>query len=70
MLEVRIDTATLVRLGNEIHAGMHVLRKLREAGVPATGVLFPTGVESGVLSMHDDVTFGETVYTWNPETPE
>ena len=65
MIEVRIPAERLVRFGNEVHAGMHVLKALREAGVPAVGVLYVQGVESGVLSIEfEDLAMDEWVYRW------
>lgn len=68
MIEVRIPAARLVRFGNEVHAGMHVLKTLREAGVPVVGVLYPQGVESGVLEIErDDLALDEWVYRWREQ---
>ena len=65
MIEVRIPTTKLDAFGNEVHANMHVLAALREAGVPATGVLGLRGVENGVLEIEcDDLAADEIVYRW------
>lgn len=66
-------TATMVvvlvesRHTNPIHQGLHVLERLRGAGVPVLGVLWPEGVESGVLSIEPpDLDSGATPYRWQP----
>ena len=65
MIEVRIPAERLVRFGNDVHAGIHVLRTLRDAGVPAVGVLYVQGVERGVLEIEfDDLAMDEWVYRW------
>ena len=65
MIEVRIPAERLVRFGNEIHAGMHVLKALQDAGIPAVGVLYVQGVENGVLEIErDDLAMDEWVYRW------
>lgn len=63
-------TTVLVDLKHEnpIHQGMHVLMRLRDAGVPVIGVLWPMGVESGVLSVGvPDLADGIVEYVWRPE---
>jgi hypothetical protein len=53
---------------NPIHQGMFVLQRLRDAGVPVLGHLWPMGVESGVLSVGaPDLADGVVTYTWEPE---
>lgn len=50
---------------NPIHQGMFVLQRLRDAGVPVIGVLWPMGVESGVLSVGvPDLADGIVEYVW------
>lgn len=67
MIEVRIEKRRLDAFGNEVHAGMHILDRLREAGVPIRGVLGPVVPESGVLSCEiDDLGLEEYVYRWTP----
>lgn len=52
---------------NPIHQGMHVLARLRDAGVPVVGALWPMGVESGVLVIEPaDLVDGITVWRWKP----
>ena len=65
MIEVRIPVAALDRLDNEVHKGMHVLGKLRDAGMPVEGVLYVRGVRTGVLEVEfDDLATEEWVYRW------
>ena len=65
MIEVRIPAERLVRFGNEVHAGMHVLATLRDAGIPAVGVLYVQGVKAGKLEIEfDDLAMDEWVYRW------
>lgn len=53
---------------NPIHQGMYVLQRLRDAGVPVIGVLWPMGVESGVLSIEPpDLAEGITIYSWKED---
>jgi hypothetical protein len=54
---VNIDTVS----DQPVHQGLAVLAQLRRAGVPATGVLRPTGVEYGELRVTDG-----KVYEWVP----
>jgi hypothetical protein len=53
---------------NPIHQGMHVLARLRAAGVPVIGHLWPMGVESGSLTVGvPDLADGVVEYVWRPE---
>lgn len=50
---------------NPVLFGLHVLTKLRDAGVPAIGVLWPAGVESGTLSVEPpDLVDGSVTWSW------
>lgn len=65
-IEVRISAASLARFENEVHKGMHILQKLRDAGIPVVGVLFPLSVMSGVLETEfDDLASDEWVFRWH-----
>ena len=67
MIEVRIEKRRLDAFGNEVHASMHVLNQLRQAGVPIRGVLGPVVPDRGVLSCEiDDLGLEEYVYRWTP----
>lgn len=49
-------TVTVKRLSDQdILHGQRVLNELRSAGVPVLGVLWPTGVEGGKLTIAGDV---------------
>lgn len=52
---------------NEISSGTEVLRRLRNAGVPVIGNIWPHGVERGRLITTTDTAFGEYVFTWEDE---
>lgn len=65
MITTTLDPA---RFDNPIHSGMHVLGKLREAGIPAIGVLYPVGVEWGALTLSaPDLADGSVTYSWAEE---
>jgi len=67
MTEVRIPAAELTRFNNDVHWGTYVLGKLRDAGIPVTGVLFPLSIESGTLTTYrDDLAVDEFVWQWSP----
>ncbi len=66
MINLTLDTTRLS--DNPVHRGMNVLDQMRRAGIPATGVLYPEGVESGVLSISaPDLCTGEVLVTWAPD---
>lgn len=64
MVTITVTRQQLVVLDHDIHIGNHTLRALREVGVPVIGVLWPMGVESGVLSMRVDSLTEDMVWTW------
>jgi hypothetical protein len=66
MIEVRIEPKTWVWLDHDVHRGTYLLNKLREAGVPVLGAVWPTGVERGRLTSSTDETFGDLVWEWVP----
>ena len=45
--------------------GTHMVGRLKEAGVPVTGVLWPSGVENGEL--RSTVSVEGTTYEWEGE---
>ncbi len=62
MITVVVDTS---RQPNPVHLGLAVLGELRRRGVPVVGVLWPVGVEWGVLTVvGPDLLSGEVEYTW------
>jgi hypothetical protein len=63
MIEVKIEAHEVARATNDIHIGTRALERLRAAGVPVKGNLFPIGVERGRLTVYEDL-FGDTVYEW------
>lgn len=70
-IEVRVPADFLAAQGpNNVARGIQVVNRLKEAGIPVQGVLFPEGVEHGALVIYNDTMFGDTVYCWRPEIPE
>lgn len=69
MIEVRITPAELNRFDNEVLKGDHVLKKLRKAGIPVIGVLWPRGASGGGLTMVTDDA-GGLHFTWAGTPPE
>jgi hypothetical protein len=70
MVEVHIDR-DLYRTRfneNDVLLGIHTLERLREAGIPAEGVLFVRGVSSGRLEVEaeDDLVGNNWIYRWYP----
>jgi hypothetical protein len=63
-IEVVIDSERIAKARTSIDLGMDVLKRLRAAGIPAEGHLWPQKVESGVLHMRFDAMFGDQVWTW------
>ena len=52
---------------NDVQFGQILMGRLRDAGVPVIGTLFPRGVESGRLEMEtDDLASDDLVYRWYP----
>ena len=66
MIEVTIPSTVLIGFPNDIHVGMVVLERLRAAGVPARGDLWPLGVSEGRLSSEFDSLTEDLVYRWEP----
>jgi hypothetical protein len=64
MVEVTIPEYRLKQRTNEVLKGQLMLQELREALVPVTGVLFPTGVSWGTLSI-TTAESGDTVLRWD-----
>lgn len=62
MTEVRIDPSHYD--DQPVLVGVRALEKLREAGVPVVGTLWPMGVTEGELVSRIDPMFGEITFTW------
>lgn len=60
--EIKIDPAFYN--DQPVLIGVEVLKKLRAAGVPVVGTLWPMGVTEGELISHIDPMFGEITFTW------
>lgn len=61
MIEVSISRAKLIAFDNDVHAGMHILNRLREAGIPVVGTIGVRWVENGVLEVEDDELASEDI---------
>jgi len=68
VIEVRIPVADVDRHENEVLRGQVVLTRLRDAGIPAYGILWLRGVAHGVLRMWKDDLFDDIVYQWEDAT--
>lgn len=70
MIEVRIDRDLYASRFNEndVLLARYTLEQLREAGIPAEGILFVRGVTSGRLTVEaeDDLIGNEWIYRWVP----
>lgn len=64
MVEVTIPEYRMKQRDNEVLKGQLMLQELREAMVPVTGVLFPTGVSWGTLSF-TKADNGDMVLRWD-----
>ncbi len=67
MIKVTISYAEMQRLGHpypEVLKTLHLMKQLREAGIPIVGVLSIDGVETGKLTMYRDQIFQDWVYEW------
>jgi hypothetical protein len=69
MIEVRIPLDKISH-DNSVLNGQYILNRLREAGVPMMGVLFPLGASSGALVSFLEPMFGEMVYRWSDDIPK
>lgn len=64
MIEVRIPALKIVQLEHDIHIVNYVMKQLKEAGVPVTGVVLPR-VATGTLSQTiDEFDTGDWIYRW------
>lgn len=70
MIEVRIPRDKIRSFDNSVLQGQFIMNRLRESGAPVIGVLFPIGVEHGVLESFIDPMFDELVYRWSDAVPE
>lgn len=70
MIEVRIPMADVQRFENSVITGQMIMNRLRAAGVPVLGVLFPLGAERGALVSFVDAMFDDMVYRWTEGVPE
>lgn len=70
MVEVRIPVEKIEEFENSVLKGQLIMNKLRAAGIPVIGILFPIGVSRGSLLSFCDDMFGDMVYRWSETIPE
>jgi hypothetical protein len=64
-IEVRILRSELNECESDCYFGKVALRKLRAAGVPVLGIVFPIGVARGSLTLtQSDEPFGDKLFVW------
>lgn len=63
-ITVSITDTEIQRLNTGLSPEMHVLWKLRKAGIPVQGVFMIRGVERGVLDSFRGKSFMGTTYIW------
>lgn len=63
IIDIKIAASEVQRATNDIHIGLLALERLRQAGVPVVGTLFPVSVSAGSLTITEDI-FGDLVYAW------
>lgn len=66
-IEVRISPALIGLVPSEVYVGNLYLLKLREAHIPVTGDIFPTGVSRGSLTQRNCPMTGARIFLWSPE---
>lgn len=68
-ITVTMTAAEVAQLDNPCHLGYDVAKRLRKAGIPTMGKLWPYRVETGSLQI--DVTPDQGVrFTWTPTPGE
>jgi len=70
---IKISTSIAEDMPSSAVFGVHVMARLREAGVPVIGSTWPVGVTYGTLAMHTeyDISEGDSlVYTWGHKRGE
>ena len=56
---------TAVFAGQPVLTGVHILDRLRAAGIPVQGSIWPIGIENG--EMHVTMNDAATTFEWEPE---
>jgi hypothetical protein len=64
MVEVRLTAAKLRELAHDVHIANWVMIKLKEAGVPVEGGLFPHVTTGTLFITCDEFDTGDRVYRW------
>lgn len=65
MKTVAITFAELNKLDNDVHKGIFLLKRLKAAGIPIVGVLYPVTVSRGTLAVTGEPMFDEALtYRW------
>lgn len=72
-IKVAIELDTLVNMPSAAAYGVHALARLREAGIPVFGTIWPAGVTYGTLSVrteYDVFTGDQVIYEWSTKRGE
>lgn len=67
-VEVRMSVIEAKKLDHDVHIACEVLRRMRDAGIPAIGKISVLGVTEGALTM--TVEGMHRVYRWTPPTDD
>jgi hypothetical protein len=62
-ITVKLLASRVAQLQHEAHIGIEAVTRLRRAGVPVIGALWPRGVEHGHLATRTDQ--GDLVLEWH-----
>lgn len=65
VVTIRLSAALVVQLQHEAHIGMEAVRRLRSAGVPVLGAIWPRGVDHGRLVFRRDDDGNDFVIEWH-----
>lgn len=69
MVKVRITAKQLGAFNNEVLMGDMVVKKLRAAGIPVIGALWPRGVQGGLPLAMVCENGGDLLFTWDGTPP-
>lgn len=68
MVTVEIPARELNRFDNEVLKGDYVLKKLRRAGIPVVGSIWPRGATGGLTMICSDA--GDLTFNWDGVPPD
>lgn len=63
---VVVSGSKVAQLEHEIHIANYTMQRLREAGVPVVGALFPVATNGKLTLEVDDLATGDMTWTWQP----